>query len=903
MKLKLLALAIVSFLSLAFLAQPVEAANASDFKAGHIIDDSKFTNNNSMNAGDIHNFLVSKNSVCLINYNGTGWVANVIKNHANTFGINPQVLLVTLQKENGLITTTSCDAWKYRTAMGFACPDNGSCNPEYFGFDKQVYQAARHFRGYFDQNAGWFVPFSTGTHFIGYNPNSGCGGTNVTIFNRATAALYSYTPYQPNAAALNNLYGGGDSCSAYGNRNFWRDFTDWFGPTTGDGYVLARNVDDNSQWVVYNNVKQYVPSADIKQAWNLPDTPVDFTGSQIASYIEGPWFGRLFHRIGSPDLYFADSGKKYRVTSISMRDTWGMSGEATSFVTGDLFNLPSNGGDLTYSVKRESAGAIYLMDGCASDKITLRQYSSPDVRKAWDGDHDIFTTLSDDYFDSVNYCGTGNTVGSALSGFTVKSGSNPTQYQVVAGQKLYLSGGVASVYNQSPATISEATVSRLITNSDATAFIKWASGPEVYMVDNGQKHHVQSGSLLSAWAGGTHTHTVTGAMLNLISTGNVVNSYLGDVSGQLYLVDAGKKMSVPSSLDSAYRNSGTPYSTTSSLVNLLGNGSAATGFLKTAGSPAVYLIDNGAKRHITSAAVYTLWNGSRGEALTNVSDSAGSQFATGGSIDKAYASNGTTNYAFDNGTYYAVSGAMQSEWGFGSPVSVAAATIARFSDSGTSLTNKVRSGVSYYLVKYGKSHLTFNTNMASIWGIDTAGTNFSSTFVNSIPIGVPLTLFVRSTDQNDLRIFAADSGDKLYTFASIPQVQNYGYLGGNLLQLTPADINAMTVTDAKDIFRRGSSSDYAVLDFGGKRNFTTGDVQTEWVTGSNTISVSDYLWNYIPTGSNIGGTIKASAPNVYAMDDGQKRWIQSGNTYLFYAPYYSISDFLNLLIAEGSPIP
>lgn len=63
-----------------------------------------------------------------------------------------------------------------------------------------------------------------------YHPDSDrCGGASVTIASAATAALYYYTPYQPNAAALANLYGTGDSCSSYGNRNFWRMYSDWFG--------------------------------------------------------------------------------------------------------------------------------------------------------------------------------------------------------------------------------------------------------------------------------------------------------------------------------------------------------------------------------------------------------------------------------------------------------------------------------------------------------------------------------------------------------------------------------------------------------------------------------------------------------------------------------------------------
>src|SRR5699024_261440 len=42
-------------------------------------------------------------------------------------------------------------------------------------------------------------------------------------------------PYQPNRAALNAGYGTGDGCSAYGNRNFYNYFTDWFGSTQGGG--------------------------------------------------------------------------------------------------------------------------------------------------------------------------------------------------------------------------------------------------------------------------------------------------------------------------------------------------------------------------------------------------------------------------------------------------------------------------------------------------------------------------------------------------------------------------------------------------------------------------------------------------------------------------------------------
>jgi hypothetical protein len=227
-------------------------AKAEAFDPGRIIDDAVFTNKSSMSVTDIQNFLNSKVPVCdtwhpagpsaqgatppwicLKNYTENGKsAAQIIWEQAQNFNLNPQVLIVTLQKENGLITDTWPYPWQYRTAMGFACPDNGTCDPAYYGFTQQVYQAARHFRNFYDLNPAWYIPYSPGVKYVRWNPNSACGGSNVNIQNRATAALYSYTPYQPNAAALNNLYGTGDGCSAYGNRNFWRDFSNWFGSTT-----------------------------------------------------------------------------------------------------------------------------------------------------------------------------------------------------------------------------------------------------------------------------------------------------------------------------------------------------------------------------------------------------------------------------------------------------------------------------------------------------------------------------------------------------------------------------------------------------------------------------------------------------------------------------------------------
>ena len=140
------------------------------------------------------------------------------------------------------------DEWpflkQYQQAMGFGCPDNTApgapaCDPTYGSFSAQVYQAARHFRNYMDRqycDANWCTPYRVGQKYIAYDVDSSCGGSTVNIENLATSALYSYTPYQPNAAALAAGYGSAEPCGAYGNRNFFNYFTDWFGTTYGYVY-------------------------------------------------------------------------------------------------------------------------------------------------------------------------------------------------------------------------------------------------------------------------------------------------------------------------------------------------------------------------------------------------------------------------------------------------------------------------------------------------------------------------------------------------------------------------------------------------------------------------------------------------------------------------------------------
>lgn len=276
--------------------------NAYDWRAGRIIDDNVFYDSSDMNTSQIQTFLNSKNPVCdtwgtqtselgggtraqygasvgypapficLKDYyenpttninnlsgrpipDGGISAAQIIKNAADTWGISVRALLVMIQKESPgpLITDDWPFSRQYRNAMGYGCPDTAPCDPQYEGFSNQVNNAAHQFIVY-KNNPDSYRHKSGQNNAVLYNPVSSCGSSSVYIQTKATAGLYNYTPYQPNQAALNNMYGLGDSCSAYGNRNFWRLFNDWFGSTLGLDYNASIHATSNTNvWLEYGD--------------------------------------------------------------------------------------------------------------------------------------------------------------------------------------------------------------------------------------------------------------------------------------------------------------------------------------------------------------------------------------------------------------------------------------------------------------------------------------------------------------------------------------------------------------------------------------------------------------------------------------------------------------------------
>ncbi|UFS57753.1 carbohydrate binding domain-containing protein [Subtercola endophyticus] len=258
-------------------APAANALSGSSFNPGFIISDATFFNGTALTAAQAQTFLSSRGSSCtgsasvpcLKNYSqatptraatsycqtyagaSSETAAQIVTHVGAVCGINPQVLLVMLEKEQGLVTTSSPTSYMYRSALGFGCPDTAACDSTYYGFFNQVYAAAAQFQSYTKNSTSWSYQPGRNNNIL-YNPSTSCGSSSVFIQNQATANLYIYTPYQPNAAALANLYGSGDACSAYGNRNFWVLFNTWFGDPTGGGLMNASFEGSFAGWVQQN---------------------------------------------------------------------------------------------------------------------------------------------------------------------------------------------------------------------------------------------------------------------------------------------------------------------------------------------------------------------------------------------------------------------------------------------------------------------------------------------------------------------------------------------------------------------------------------------------------------------------------------------------------------------------
>ena len=367
------------------------AAVANQFNPGMIISDALFYDGGAMTANAVQNFLNSQVRGCAAGYTclkdyrqdtasrpavagrcaayagaANESSAEIIAKVGAACGISQKALIVLLQKEQGLVTATSPTSGKYQIATGFACPDTAACDAQYFGFFNQVYSAASQFKRYSTLPSA-FNHVAGRVNNIRLHPNAACGSTPVLIQNAATAGLYNYTPYQPNASAMANLYGTGDACASYGNRNFWRYYTDWFGSTTVSS--LLRTPESDAVYLVVGTKKHQVPTFDLYNA---------FAPLGAASYVSQAYLDTLTTshpatrviRTSDTSIYFIDSAIKVPFPSCEMVVDYGGSCNSDGYVdVTDAQAAAFYTGPYATSVFGTTAGTRYLLDNGTKHEI------------------------------------------------------------------------------------------------------------------------------------------------------------------------------------------------------------------------------------------------------------------------------------------------------------------------------------------------------------------------------------------------------------------------------------------------------------------------------------------------------------------------------------------------------
>lgn len=178
-----------------------QIANAT-FNPDTLISDANFRAVSSMSQAEVQTFLEGRSGI-LKSYaapdiNGTVKPASqIIWEAAQAFDVSPKVVLVTLQKEQGLLSSPAPSASALAWAMGCGSPSS---------FGAQVWWGSDSLSV---DGAGWYAGIT-----------KSCGDGTVSPTNISTYSLYTYTPWI-------GLAGGG-------NKLFWTLYWQYFGDPIGD---------------------------------------------------------------------------------------------------------------------------------------------------------------------------------------------------------------------------------------------------------------------------------------------------------------------------------------------------------------------------------------------------------------------------------------------------------------------------------------------------------------------------------------------------------------------------------------------------------------------------------------------------------------------------------------------
>jgi hypothetical protein len=215
---------------------------ATVFDMNRLMADEDLTGHQWITAAQVQGFLTAKGSY-LARYTDPAFgktAAVLIVERSKAHHISPLYMLARIETESSLVQSGS--SAYLRQATGCGCPDGQGCSVSYAGFGNQIECAAAKLRGYFDDlDAGrtTITGWKPGVTKRTYDPCS------VTPQNKATAALYTYTPWVgAYASQCGDDSVGGSSLVARAFSKFKAEYT-WGNGTTTPSQCLSGTVGKN----------------------------------------------------------------------------------------------------------------------------------------------------------------------------------------------------------------------------------------------------------------------------------------------------------------------------------------------------------------------------------------------------------------------------------------------------------------------------------------------------------------------------------------------------------------------------------------------------------------------------------------------------------------------------------
>lgn len=875
-----------------------ESVVGTDWRSGRIIDDAIFFNKNSMSVAQIQAFLNAKVPNCdrnhassnpsyqppytclkeyqentttgesnygRFNADGTPYqvpgsksAAQIIWEEAQNYGINPQTLLVMLQKEQSLVT----DDWpwliQYQKAMGQSCPDTAPCDPAYAGFYRQVSGAAWQLRQYVT-NPQYYNYRAGVTRTVLYNPSSSCGGSSVYIENAATAALYNYTPYQPNAAALNNLYGSGDGCSAYGNRNFWRLFNDWFGPTTNDAYAwdLVQNSSNGKIYLISNRTAYWIPGPAILTAWGLDTHPTrSIDNTYLSSLTNGPDLSYVALDVDGT-RYLMNAGKKYRLVSDAYVLAWGVAGVPHVWAPGPLTQV-ENGGDAGKFAKTET-GPTYLMGGYFKYPAM-----SPSSFTHFGQSSSNTTVVSQDLLDRLPN-------GSSIDRFISVSGKNLI---ADSGQLLqFPNPAIESAWGVRAYIPIHPIGSNLFQRKAATNFVIASGTSPWYFLEGGNRHYLPSLVHAEAW-GWSASNPLTVISSDLLATMNdsgVVSNVVANSDRSVYYFVAKSKYPIPSeSILNTWKKPGTPESYSSESLSLLPTGLSITSPVVALGN-SIFAVDAGTLRYIPTVQVLDAFNLSPNNPIVSLNGNSSVLFTSGSQIGYVVKSSlDSKGYYVEKGKTTEIANDSAVTWKLAAAPQVSPELLSTLTPSPNLLHFAVTFGGKKYLV----NDLTLLDVTSDFENYGLAAEDFVATPVSYVPKSQRSSHLIGVRGRPE--IWALSSGKRYY----IPTTEilfDLGYGSNSTITTLSQDIASTLPEQAVKAGRviKAPNTGLVFVSRGMGYGFLDIDTLSQYVGSTPVLTLPYSVFEKFTLAGWARQVVYATDGKVYAVELGQKRWITS----------------------------